>query len=195
MVGEDFDLKIQPSAAAFSFQDYRYIGVDDPAKSAFKLGVKGRAEEDAPNMGGNFALTHQGEKFTYKVATDETFLGSKGAGWLSYDNAQSLYVNLGRNFDLGNHWTAQGDLTYGVSQAKAKKDSVFQDYSTVHAMGFDVSATYGWTNKDSIQFSASSPLRVEQGSLVIESPYDRERVELSPNARQMDLGVAYTRQI
>ena len=99
-----------------------------------------------------------------------------------------------RNFDLGDNWTAQGDLTYGVAQAKAKQDSVFQDYSTVHAMGFDVSATYGWTDKDSIQFSASSPLRVEQGSMVIESPYDRERVQLSPNARQLDYGVAYTRK-
>ena len=145
-------------------------------------------------MGGNFALTHQGEKVAYKIATDNTFMGSKGSGWLSYDDARSLYVNLGRNFDLGNHWTAQGELTYGVAQAKAKKDSVFQDYSTIHAMGFDVSATYGWTSKDSIQFSASSPLRVEQGSLVIESPYDRERVQLSPNARQLDYGVAYTRK-
>lgn len=194
MVGEDFDLKIHPSAAAFSFQNYQYIGVDDPAKSAFKLGVKGSTEGDTPNMGGNFALTHKGEEVTYKVAVDETFLGSKGGGWLSYDSAQSLYLNVGRNFALGGNWTAQGDLTYGVSQAKAKKDSIFQDYSTVHAMGFDVSASYGWTDKDSIQFSASSPLRVEQGSLVIESPYDRERVQLSPNARQLDLGVAYTRK-
>jgi hypothetical protein len=194
MVGEDFDLKIHPSAVGFSFQDYEYIGVDDPAKNAFKLGVKGGTQGDTPNMGGNFALTHQGEKATYKIATDETFLGSTGGGWLSYDNAQSLYLNVGRNFDLGNNWTAKGDLTYGVSQAKAKKDSVFQDYSTIHAIGFDVAASYGWTDKDSIQFSASSPLRVEQGSLVIESPYDRERVQLSPNARQMDLGVAYTRK-
>ena len=85
-------------------------------------------------------------------------------------------------------------LELKYQEYKAKKDSIFQDYSTVHAMGFDVSATYDWTDKDSIQFSASSPLRVEQGSLVIESPYDRERVQLSPNARQLDLGAAYTRK-
>ena len=66
-----------------------------------------------------------------------------------------------------------------VPAAVAKKYSIdtkwYKKYTTVHAMGFDVSATYDWTDKDSIQFSASSPLRVEQGSLVIESPYDREK--------------------
>ncbi|MBG99885.1 MAG: hypothetical protein CMN58_06030 [Solibacterales bacterium] len=192
MVGEDFDLKVATTGSSFSFDDYSYVEV--PNSSKWTLGFK-EEQDDLPQMGGNFAFGYQLGGIQYRVAADNTFLGSKGSGWLGYKDARSAYVSVGKRYSLGNKWNISGDVTYGWSQANAEREGVFQDFSKVHALGFNASAGYQLNTNNAFGISLNSPLKVEKGSLIIKSPYDAERVNLSPSGRQVDVGVSFQHQI
>jgi alpha-glucosidase len=97
MVGEDFDLKIASTGASFSFDDYSYIDIAQSSGKSWQLGFKAE-ENDTRQMGGNFAFGSQLGGIQYRVAADNTFLGSKGSGWLGYKDARSAYVNVGKRY-------------------------------------------------------------------------------------------------
>ena len=193
MVGEDFDLKIASTGTSFSFDDYSYIDIVQSSGKSWQLGFK--AEQDSlPQMGGNFAFGSQLGGIHYRVAADNTFLGSKGSGWLGYKDARSAYVNVGKQYSPGNKWNIAGDVTYGWSQADAEKEDVFQDFSKIHALGFNVSAGYQLNTHSEIGIRLNSPLKVEKGSLVIKSPYDAEKVNLAPVGRELNLVLHHAHQ-
>ena len=193
MVGEDFDLKIASTGASFSFDDYSYIDIAQSPGKSWQLGFKAE-EGDLPQMGGNFAFGSQLGGIHYRVAADNTFLGSKGSGWLGYKDARSAYVNVGKQYSPGNKWNIAGDVTYGWSQADAEKEGVFQDFSKIHALGFNASAGYQLNTHNEIGIRLNSPLKVEKGSLVIKSPYDTEKVNLAPVGRELNLVLHHTHQ-
>ena len=193
MVGEDFDLKIASTGASFSFDDYSYIDIAQSSGKSWQLGFKSE-QSNLPQMGGNFAFGSQLGGIHYRVAADNTFLGSKGSGWLGYKDARSAYVNVGKQYSPGNKWNIAGDVTYGWSQADAEKEGVFQDFSKIHALGFNASAGYQLNTHNEIGIRLNSPLKVEKGSLVIKSPYDAEKVNLAPVGRELNLVLHHTHQ-
>jgi hypothetical protein len=186
MVGEDFDLKVASTSSSFSFDDYSYIEIRRSPDKSFQLGFKAE-QDDLPQMGGNFAFGYQLGGIQYRVAADNTFLGSKGSGWLGYQDAGSAYINVGKRYSLGNKWNFAGDVTYGWSQANAEKEGVFQDFSKIHALGFNTSADYQLNSHNAFGIQLNSPLKVEKGSLVIKSPYDAEKINLAPVGRELNL--------
>ena len=193
MVGEDLDLKVVSTGQSFSFDDYSYVAIPNSPVKNLHLGFK-EERGDFSEMGGIFAFGYQMGGIQYRVAADSTFLGSKGSGWLSYQDAESAYVNAGKQYLLGERWKIAGDVTYGWSQARAKTDSVFQDFSKIHAVGFDVSAGYQLSASDTLGVRMNSPLKVEKGSLVIKSPYDVEKLNLAPEGREINFIFSHTRQ-
>ena len=194
MVGEDFDRKVVTSGTSFSFDDYSYIEIAPSPQKSFRLGLKS-GQDDLPQMGGNFALGYQLGGIHYRLAADNTFLGSKGSGWLGYEDARSAYVNVGkRYYSLGKKWNIAGDVTYGWSQANPEKEGVLQDFSKVHALGFNASAGYQLNSNNALGFRLNAPLKVEKGSLVINSPYDSEKVNLAPVGRELNLVLHHTHQ-
>jgi len=193
MVGEDFDLKIASTGASFSFDNFSYIDIAQSSNKSLQLGFKAE-EGDLPQMGGNFAFGYQLGGIQYRVAADNTFLGSKGSGWLGYQDARSAYVNVGKRYSLGNKWDIAGDVTYGWSQANAEKEGVFQDFSKIHALGFNASAGYQLNFHNAFGIQLKSPLKVERGSLVIKSPYDAEKINLAPMGRELNLILNHTHQ-
>ena len=88
-----------------------------------------------------------------------------------------------------------GDLTYGFGQARSNTESILQDFTRIHSLGLDVVATRKLNAADTLKLSLSAPLRVESGAVTIKSPYDAERVNLSPSGRQVDVGVSFQHQI
>jgi len=193
MVGEDFDLKIASTGASISFDDYSYIDIAQSSNKSFQLGFKAE-ENDTPQMGGNFAFGSRLGGIQYRVAADNTFLGSKGSGWLGYKDARSAYINVGKRHSLGSKWNVSGNVTYGWSEADAEKDGVFQDFSKIHALGFNTSAGYQLNTNNAFGIRLNSPLKVEKGSLVIKSPYDAEKVNLAPVRRELNLVLHHTHQ-
>jgi len=193
MVGEDFDLMIASTGASFSFDDYSYIDIAQSPGKSWQLGFKAE-EGDLPQMGGNFAFGSQLGGIHYRVAADNTFLGSKGSGWLGYKDARSAYVNVGKRYSPSNKLNIAGDVTYGWSQADAEKEGVFQDFSKFHALGFNASGGYQLNTNNAFGIRLNSPLKVEKGSLVIQSPYDAEKINLAPMGREMNLVLHHTHQ-
>jgi hypothetical protein len=96
---------------------------------------------------------------------------------------------------MGNKWQVSGDLTYGLGQARSNKESILQDFTRIHSLGLDVVATRKLNAADTLKLSLSAPLRVESGAVTIKSPYDAERVNLSPSGRQVDVGASFQHQI
>lgn len=193
MVGEDLDLKVVSTGESFSFDDYSYVVIPNSPVKNLHLGFK-EERGDLPQMGGNFAFGYQLGGVQYRFAADNTFLGSKGSGWLGHQDAKSAYVNAGKQYLLGEKWKIAGDVTYGWSQASSETDSVFQDFSKIHAVGFDVSAGYQLDANHTLGIRLNAPLRVEKGSLVIKSPYDAEKINLAPSGREMNLTFSHTHQ-
>ena len=193
MVGEDLDLKVASTGESFSFDNYSYVVIPNSPVKNLHLGFK-EEREDLPQMGGNFAFGYQLGGVQYRFAADNTFLGSKGSGWLGYQDAKSAYVNAGKQYLLGEKWKIAGDVTYGWSQASAETDSVFQDFSKIHAVGFDVSAGYQLGANHTLGIRLNAPLRVEKGSLVIKSPYDAEKINLAPSGREMNFTFSHIHQ-
>ena len=113
---------------------------------------------------------------------------------MGYKDARSAYVNVGKRYSPSNKWNIAGDVTYGWSQANAEKEGVFQDFSKVHALGFNASAGYQLNTHNEIGIRLNSPLKVEKGSLVIQSPYDAEKINLAPMEREMNLVLHHTHQ-
>ena len=177
MVGEDFDLKVAPTGTTFSFDDYQYVQIASSPDKSFQLGFKAE-EGDLPQMGGKFAFGSQLGGIHYRVAADNSFLGSKGCVWLGYKDARSAYVNVGKRYSPSNKLNIAGDVTYGWSQADAEKEGVFQDFSKFHALGFNASGGYQLNTNNAFGIRLNSPLKVEKGSLVIQSPYDAEKINL-----------------
>ena len=95
--------------------------------------------------------------------------------------------------DTGRNCTGQvsGDLTYGFGQARSNKEFILQNFTHVHSLGLNIDATRELNAVDTLKFSLSAPLRVESGAVTIKSPYDAERVNLSPSGRQVDVGVSF----
>ena len=69
-----------------------------------------------------------------------------------------------------------------------------QEFSKVHALGFNASAGYQLNSNNALGFRLNSALKVEKGSLVINSPYDSEKVNLAPVGRELNLVLHYTHQ-
>ncbi|MDC0039082.1 hypothetical protein OAJ78_05425 [Gammaproteobacteria bacterium] len=195
MVGENLDQEVFRHSASFSFDDYVYMNAVTSLGDAIQLGFKESTPAENINMGGHVALGFERGEFRYSVAVDDTLLGTRGEGWLGYKDASSLYLGLSRDWTMSNKWQVSGDLIYGLGQARSNKESILQDFTRIHSLGLDVVATRKLNAADTLNLSLSAPLRVESGAVTIKSPYDAERVNLSPSGRQVDVGVSFQHQI
>ena len=195
MVGEDLDQEVFRHSASFSFDDYVYMDAVTPLGDTIQLGFKESTPAENINMGGHVALGFERGGVRYSVAVDDTLLGTRGEGWLGYKDASSLYLGLSRDWTVGNNWQISGDLTYGFGQARSNTESILQDFTHVHSLGLNIDATRELTPVDTLKLSLYAPLRVESGAVTITSPYDAERVNLSPSGRQVDVGVSFAHQI
>jgi hypothetical protein len=195
MVGENLDQEVFRHSASFSFDDYVYMNAVTPLGDTIQLGFKQSTPAKEVNIGGHVALGFERGGVRYSVAVDDTLLGTRGEGWLGYKDASSLYLGLSRDWTMDNKWQVSGDLTYGFGQARSNKESILQNFTHVHSLGLDVVATRKLNAADTLKLSLSAPLRVESGAVTIKSPYDVERVNLSPSGRQIDVGVSFQHQI
>ena len=195
MVGENLDQEVFRHSASFSFDDYVYMNAVTPLGGAIQLGFKESTPSEKVNIGGHMALGVERGGVRYSVAVDDTLLGTRGEGWLGYKDASSLYLGLSRDWTMGNKWQVSGDLTYGLGQARSHKESILQDFTRIHSLGLNIDATRELTPVDTLKLSLYAPLRVESGAVTITSPYDAERVNLSPSGRQIDVGVSFQHQI
>ncbi|MDC0038450.1 hypothetical protein OAJ78_02205 [Gammaproteobacteria bacterium] len=195
MVGENLDQEVFRHSASFSFDDYAYMDAVNPLGDAIQLGFKESTPAEKVDMGGHVALGVERGGVRYSVAVDDTLLGTKGEGWLGYKDASSVYLGLSRDWTLDNKWQISGDLTYGFGQARSNEESILQNFTHIHSLGLNIDATRQLTPVDTLKLSLTAPLRVESGAVTIKSPYDAERVNLSPSGRQVDVGVSFAHQI
>jgi subtilisin family serine protease len=128
----------------------------------------------------------------------QTVLGARFAPALGIGGGRSWFVDVETRADIAPNWTIGGSARWGwtVAGARLRTD----------AYAVDLSGHGLFEAGDRLAFRLAQPLRVRSGGLSVELPvgydyaigvtdYARQRLDLSPEGREIDVEASYVRAL
>ncbi len=182
---------------------------------AVRFGVAvGETEgEQLPDQGRNAAVIAElvrsfgpGRMLSLQVGSvDEqhSLLDTRGSGALGgSDGATTTFFGLAGNWALADRVALFGQASLGATDPGATGQGLLEDVSGLWSSSFAGGlAAHDLLANDRLTFAVVQPLRVEAGSAVIDRPVgrsfdgqilrQRDRVDLAPAGREIDLEVGY----
>lgn len=194
--------------------------VDYRLASNWQIGVQGQVgqngfvdEKDLSHMDHNrMSLFQSSVKYTglkkvgFKavagVANEQgSLFGMWGRGAFKTGNSKTSYVGAGVTLNLTDAFTLEG--MYYVGSTKVSQANSLVQMSNVKSDSFALTASWQMDDARTMGLSFASPLRVRQGTARVTLPVARDAyqdivyqqktsADLSPSAREYDLGLYYT---
>ena len=137
------------------------------------------------------------------IAEDEAILGGSGRGAFGSLSADTVFVRLEGDAQLG-PWRLGAGAELGSVRPRTG-GGLIEEISTLTTSAFALRARAPLPNEDMVTVSLSQPLRVESGRASLELPVARTRhrrvlnasaeSSLAPEARQLDLAVSWEKTL
>ena len=137
------------------------------------------------------------------VAEDEAILGGTGRGAFGSLSADTVFVRLEGDAQLG-PWRLEAGAELGSVRPRAR-GGLIEEISTLTTSAFALHARAPLPNEDKVTVSLSQPLRVENGRASLELPVARTRhrqvlsasaeSSLAPEERQLDVAVSWEKTL
>ncbi|MET0307592.1 MAG: S8 family peptidase [Sphingomonas sp.] len=138
-----------------------------------------------------------------RLAENDTVLGARFSGALGAARADSLFVDLGLRYDLGDGWNLGGSMRQGWTDARLRAG--VQGSGLIRTNGFsgDIGKTGIFARGDNFGIRVAQPLRVASGGIDVRLPqgwdYYSESVDswavshinLAPEGREIDYELSY----
>ncbi len=178
------------------------------------FGQAGRGGDDPYASGANTALTGELVRFGAagwrlglqfgQLQEQGRMLDASGGGALGLaDGSSTSFLGLAGRAELGSRFELFGQANMGLTRSHGPAQGLLQGVSALPSSSFglgvgrrDVAAT-----GDRLSVALAQPLRVEAGAAELDRPLGRtfegqivrrrERIELSPAGRELDLELAY----
>jgi Subtilase family len=142
------------------------------------------------------------------VGEQNALLATRGEGALGGpDGATTTFLGLAGQWALGGSLALFGQASLGATDPGATGQSLFEEVSNLWSSSFAAGVTGRGllADADRLTLAAIQPLRVEAGSARIDRPvgrsfdgtilHERDRVELAPDGRELDLEIDYRRPL
>ena len=137
------------------------------------------------------------------ITEDETILGGEGQGAFGALAADTAFLRLEGDVKLG-AWRLGGGAEWGSVRPQAR-GGLIEQVSPMTTSAFAVHARAAVTDTDTVRFSVSQPLRVEDGRASLTLPVARTKLgrvvhtsmtsPLAPDERQIDLAATWERPL
>ena len=137
------------------------------------------------------------------ITEDETILGGEGRGAFGSLAADTAFIRLEGDVRLG-AWCLGGGAEWGSVRPQAR-GGLIDDVSAISTSAFALHARAAVTDKDTVRFSLSQPLRVDNGRASLTLPVARTKLgrvvhtsmtsPLAPDERQIDLAASWERPL
>ncbi|MCY3824606.1 MAG: S8 family serine peptidase [Nitrospinae bacterium] len=137
------------------------------------------------------------------ITEDETILGGEGQGAFGALAADTAFIRLEGDVKLG-AWRLGGGAEWGSVRTRAQ-GGLIEEISTISTSAFALHARAAVTAEDTVRFSLSQPLRVEDGRASLTVPAARTKLgrvvhtsmtsPLAPDERQIDLAATWERPL
>ena len=137
------------------------------------------------------------------ITEDETILGGEGRGAFGSLAADTAFLRLEGDVRLG-AWRLGGRAEWGSVRPRAQ-GGLIEDISPISTSAFALHARAALTDTDTVRFSLSQPLRVEDGRASLTLPAARTKLgrvvhmsmasPLAPGERQIDLAATWERPL
>ena len=137
------------------------------------------------------------------ITEDETILGGEGRGAFGSLAADTAFLRLEGDVKLG-AWRLGGGAEWGSVRPRAQ-GGLIEDISPISTSAFALHARAALTDADTVRFSLSQPLRVEDGRASLTLPSARTKLgrvvhmsmasPLAPGERQIDLAATWERPL
>ena len=137
------------------------------------------------------------------ISEPETMLGSLGTGAFGGLSAGTAFFGFDGGVDFGG-WSIGAHGEFGLVNAAAT-GGLIREITPLATSTFAVHASRGFARAGSLSFSASQPLRVENGWAALTAPsartkqgevvYRSFRADLAPGKRQLDLAAQWSRAL
>jgi hypothetical protein len=134
----------------------------------------------------------------------EDLLGSSGEGaFVLPAGASTTFIGASAVVPLARRLRAFGQLSHGTTQARDPGAGLIRGVSVVQSVGFALGVALDrvWTEDDGLTLALTQPLRVVEGSAVLDRPVGRtfegrilrrqDHIDLAPEGREIDLEIAY----
>jgi hypothetical protein len=178
------------------------------------FGRAGRSGYDPEASGGNTALIGELVRFRAErwrlglqfgqLEEDGRMLDASGGGALGLPAGSSTtFLGLAGRADLGARFELFGQVNVGLTRPHGPAQGLLQDISALpsSSFGFGLGRRDLAGRGDRLSLALAQPLRVETGAAEIDRPVGRtldgaivrrrERIELAPAGRELDLELAY----
>lgn len=133
-----------------------------------------------------------------------SLFGGSARGALSVDNTDTLAIGLTARWKLNNKLSLHSIYSQGYSWVRERQHGILQNFSTIGSSSYAIglSGNHLVREGDTLSLTWSSPLHVDDGSLVLDVPtgYDvvegrayreQEMLELGSSEREMNLELGY----
>ena len=137
------------------------------------------------------------------ITEDETILGGEGRGAFGSLAADTAFLRLEGDVRLG-AWRLRGGAEWGSVRPRAQ-GGLIEEISPISTSAFALHARAALTDTDTVRFSLSQPLRVEDGRASLTLPAARTKLgrvvhmsmasPLAPGERQIDLAATWERPL
>lgn len=141
-----------------------------------------------------------------RLAEGETLLGARFTGALGAARASSMFADMSARWDLGSGWELGGSMRRGWTFAALRG---VEGGGTIRTSGFaaDLGKFGVLGGRDWLGLRMAQPLRVSGGGIHLTLPADwdyatesvtawnRTRINLTPQGRELDLELAYSRPL
>ncbi len=137
------------------------------------------------------------------ITEDETILGGEGQGAFGALAADTAFIRLEGDVKLG-AWRLGGGAEWGSVRPQAR-GGLIEEVSPMTTSAFALHARAAVTDKDTVRFSLTQPLRVEDGRASLTLPVARTKLgrvvhtsmtsPLAPDERQIDLAATWERPL
>jgi hypothetical protein len=132
-----------------------------------------------------------------------SLFGGSSGGPLSVDEARTTALGLSARYQISRGVALVGDYSEGVTRVKDSPSSLIGNFSTLRTRSFGLGlvADSLFTSKDRFGVAVSQPLRVTQGSAVLDVPVaidasgnitrEQDAISLTPPGTENDLEAFY----
>ena len=162
--------------------------------------------QDHDAVGGTLGWRPEGSPLGLRlgwITEDETILGGEGQGAFGALAADTAFIRLEGDVRLG-AWRLGGGAEWGSVRPQAR-GGLIEQVSPMTTSAFALHARAALTDTDTVRFSLSQPLRVEDGRASLTLPVARTKLgrvvhtsmtsPLAPDERQIDLAASWERPL
>ena len=161
---------------------------------------------DHETMGGTLNWRPEGSPLGLRlgwIAEEETLLGGEGRGAFGSLAADTAFIRLEGDVKLG-AWRLGAGAEWGSVRPQVR-GGLIEEVSPMTTSAFTLHARAALTDTDSVRFSLSQPLRVEDGQASLTLPVARTKYgrilheslasPLAPDERQIDIAASWERPL